>query len=150
MAKNLTRRRLLIGIGMLSAGVGLAGRQTIADSYPTRPIRLVVPGAAGSVPDVIARLLGDRLSSALRQPIVIESRPGAGGIVAMQAMVGSPPDGYTIALATMSQAVFNSYLFSKLPYDPLRDCFSPCYRSDGALCAPRLSGGYVWPIRIDG
>ena len=119
MTRNVTRRGLLLGTVMLSAGVGLS--QVIADSYPTRPIRLFTGGAPGSAPDLIARLLGDRLSIALRQPIVIENRPGAGGILAMQALVGSRPDGYTIALATMSQAVFNSYLFSKLPYDPLRD-----------------------------
>jgi tripartite-type tricarboxylate transporter receptor subunit TctC len=137
MTRNVTRRGLLLGTVMLSAGVSLARRQAIAASYPTRPIRFLVGGAAGGVADVIARLLGDRLSTALRQPIVIENRPGAGGIVAMQAMVVSPPDGYTIALATMSQAVFNSYLFSKLPYDPLRDLepVSPLVTGAMALAA---------------
>jgi tripartite-type tricarboxylate transporter receptor subunit TctC len=137
MNRNVTRRGLLLGTVMLSAGVGLARRQAIADSYPTRPIRFIVGGAAGSVPDVIARLIGDRLSTALRQPVVVENRPGAGGIVAMQTIAGSPPDGYTIALATMSQAVFNSYLFSKLPYDPLRDLepVSPLVTGAMALAA---------------
>jgi tripartite-type tricarboxylate transporter receptor subunit TctC len=121
VTRDVTRRRLLLGTTLLSAGVGLAGRQAIADYYPTRPIRLLVPGAAGSVPDVIARLVCARLSTALGQPIVVENRPGPGGIVAMQAMVGSSPDGYTIAITTRSQAVFNTYLFSKLPYDPLHD-----------------------------
>jgi tripartite-type tricarboxylate transporter receptor subunit TctC len=121
MIRIVTRRGLLLDTVMLPVAVGLAGRLAIAETYPSRPIHFVVGGTAGSVPDVIARLLGDRLSTALRQPIVIENRPGAGGIVAMQALVGSRPDGYTIALVTMSQAVFNSYLFSNLPYDPLRD-----------------------------
>jgi tripartite-type tricarboxylate transporter receptor subunit TctC len=121
MTHNLTRRALLLGTVMLSVGVGLARIKAIADSYPTRPIRFIVGGAAGSVPDVIARLIGDRLSTALGQPVVVDNRPGAGGIIAMQTLVASPSDGYTIALATMSQAVFNSYLFSKLPYDPQRD-----------------------------
>ena len=121
MRQNVTRRGFLLGTAMLSVGAVFASHQAIADSYPARPIRLLVGGAAGSIPDVIARLLGDRLSTALQQPVVIENRPGAGGIIAMQGLVGSPPDGYTIALATMSQAVFNSYLFSKLSYDPLRD-----------------------------
>ena len=137
MNRNVTRRGLLLGTVMLSAGVGLTRRQAIADTYPARPIRFIVGGAAGSVPDVIARLIGDRLSTALRQPIVVENRPGAGGILAMQAIAGSPPDGYTIALATMSQAVFNSYLFSKLPYDPLHDLepVSPLVTGAMALAA---------------
>jgi tripartite-type tricarboxylate transporter receptor subunit TctC len=137
MNRNLTRRGLLLGTAMLSAGVGLSRRQAIADTYPARPVRFIVGGAAGSVPDVIARLIGDRLSTALRQPIVVENRPGAGGILAMQAIAGSPPDGYTIALATMSQAVFNSYLFSKLPYDPLHDLepVSPLVTGAMALAA---------------
>jgi tripartite-type tricarboxylate transporter receptor subunit TctC len=121
MTHKVTRRGLLLGTLMLSTGAGLTGHRAIASPYPTRPIRLLIGGAAGGVPDVIARLLGDRLSIALGQAVVIENRPGAGGIIAMQALVRSPPDGYTIALATMSQAVFNSYLFSKLPYDPMHD-----------------------------
>lgn len=120
MTRIVTRRGLLIGTVMLSAGVGLA-RQAIANSYPDRPIRLLIGGPAGGVVDVVARLVGDRLSKVLLQPVVIENRPGAGGIIAMQGLAGSPPDGYTIALATMSQAVFNRYLFSRLPYDPLSD-----------------------------
>jgi tripartite-type tricarboxylate transporter receptor subunit TctC len=119
--RNVTRRRLLLGTILLLAGVNLAGRRAIANYYPTRPIRVLVPGAAGSVPDVIARLVCARLSTALGQPIVVENRPGPGGINAMQEMVGSSPDGYTIAITTRSQAVFNSYLFSKLPYNPLKD-----------------------------
>jgi len=73
------------------------------------------------VPDTLARLIADRLSSALGQPVLVENRVGAAGIIAIQGLVRSEPDGHTLALATMSQAVFNSYLFSSLPYDPLRD-----------------------------
>jgi tripartite-type tricarboxylate transporter receptor subunit TctC len=137
MTHNLTRRALLLGTVMLSVGVGLARIKAIADSYPTRPIRFIVGGTAGSVPDVIARLIGDRLSTALGQPVVVDNRPGAGGIIAMQTLVASPSDGYTIALATMSQAVFNSYLFSKLPYDPQHDLepVSPLVTGAMALAA---------------
>jgi tripartite-type tricarboxylate transporter receptor subunit TctC len=119
MRADISRRGFLRVTVM--AGAALAGFRARADSYPTKPIRFLIGGAAGSGPDVIARLLGDRLSAVLRQPLVIENRPGAAGTIAMQALTGSAPDGYTIALVTMSQAVFNSYLFSKLPYDPLRD-----------------------------
>jgi tripartite-type tricarboxylate transporter receptor subunit TctC len=69
----------------------------------------------------MVRPVAERLSAALGQPVVVENRPGAAGSIAMTALVRSAPDGYTVAIATMSQAVFNSYLFSKLPYDPLSD-----------------------------
>ena len=92
-----------------------------AQSYPQRPVKLILGGAAGSVPDTLARPVAERLAAALGEPVVIENRPGAAGSIAMQALVRSEPDGHTIAIATMSQAVFNSYLFSKLPYDPQRD-----------------------------
>jgi tripartite-type tricarboxylate transporter receptor subunit TctC len=92
-----------------------------AQPYPNHPIKLLVGGAPGSVPDTMVRPVAERLASSLGQPVVVENRPGAAGSIAMEALVRSAPDGYTVALATMSQAVFNSYLFSKLPYDPLRD-----------------------------
>jgi len=92
-----------------------------AQSYPSRPVTLLVGGAPGSVPDIMIRPIAERLSAALGQPVVVENRPGAAGSVAMAALLQSPADGQTLALATMSQAVFNAYLFAKLPYDPLRD-----------------------------
>lgn len=92
-----------------------------AQAYPERPIKILVGGAAGSVPDSMIRPLAEQLAAAVGHPVVVENRPGAGGIVAMEALVRSQPDGYTLAVATMSQAVFNPFLFSKLPYDPNRD-----------------------------
>src|SRR5258708_39609204 len=82
---------------------------------------------------MVARLISDKLSAALRAPVIVENRPGASGMIAMQALVSSTPDGYTLAVATMSQAVFNSYLFSKLPYDPLRDLEPICPLVVGAM-----------------
>jgi len=121
MTQGISRRQVLFGAATFSATAYLLTGRAVANAYPMKPIRLLVGGAAGSVPDVLARLLGERLSTALGQPIVIENRPGAGGILAMQGLTASPADGYTLAIATMSQAVFNSYLFSKLTYDPLTD-----------------------------
>jgi tripartite-type tricarboxylate transporter receptor subunit TctC len=92
-----------------------------AQSYPSRPITLLVGGAPGSVPDIMIRPIAERLAVALGQPVVVENRPGAAGSVAISALLQSAADGHTLALATMSQAVFNTYLFTKLPYDPLRD-----------------------------
>jgi tripartite-type tricarboxylate transporter receptor subunit TctC len=86
-----------------------------------RPITLLVGGAPGSVPDIMVRPVADRLAAALGQSVVVDNRPGAAGSIAMSALLQSAPDGHTLALATMSQAVFNAYLFKKLPYDALRD-----------------------------
>ena len=115
----MNRRWMLTALPMTALALthGLARAQ----AYPSRAITLLVGGAPGSVPDVMARPIAERLASALGQPVVVENKPGAAGGLAMSALVRSPPDGHTLALATMSQAVFNSYLFAKLPYDPLRD-----------------------------
>lgn len=101
--------------------LSLAGRHSRGETYPTRPITLLVGGAPGSVPDIMVRPIAERLAAALGQPVIVENRPGAAGGVAMSALVKSAADGHTLALATMSQAVFNAYLFAKMPYDPLRD-----------------------------
>jgi len=89
--------------------------------YPDRPLKILVGGAAGSVPDTMIRPIAERLSASLGQAVIVENRPGAAGIIAMELLTRAAPDGYTLAVATMSQAVFNGYLFSKLPYDPHRD-----------------------------
>jgi tripartite-type tricarboxylate transporter receptor subunit TctC len=92
-----------------------------AQTYPTRPVRLLVGGAPGSVPDVMIRPVAERLAIALGGSVIVDNRPGAAGAIAMASLANSPPDGHTLALATMSQLVFNRYLFQKLPYDPLSD-----------------------------
>ena len=77
--------------------------------------------AAGSTPDIVGRLVGEQLAAAVGQSVVVENRAGPGGIAAIQALAASAADGQTLALVTVNQAVFNSYLFSKLPYDSLQD-----------------------------
>ena len=116
MHRTISRSLVLAVTGLL-----LAMPPAAAQPYPNHPIKVLVGGAPGSTPDVMIRPIAARLSTVLGQPVIVENRTGAAGIIAMDALVHSPPDGYTLALATMSQAVFNSYLFSKLPYDPLRD-----------------------------
>jgi tripartite-type tricarboxylate transporter receptor subunit TctC len=106
----------------LSLGaLACTGTPSWAQSYPSRPVTLLVGGAPGSVPDIMVRPIADRLSVGLGHPVVVENRPGAAGSIAISALLQSAPDGHTLALATMSQAVFNAYLFAKLPYDPVRD-----------------------------
>jgi tripartite-type tricarboxylate transporter receptor subunit TctC len=90
----------------------------LAQSYPTRPVSLIVPYAAGGVADVGMRILGDKLSDRLKQPFVIENRPGAGGVAAAQAGATAAPDGYTLLMTGNNTAIAES-LFNKLPYDAL-------------------------------
>src|SRR5580692_4890650 len=91
--------------------------------YPTRPIHIIVGFAAGGGNDIIARVFGQKLSEDLGQPVVVENRPGAGAIVAMEHVAKSPPDGYTL-LVSASGIAINSAVYAKLPYDPIRD-FTP-------------------------
>jgi tripartite-type tricarboxylate transporter receptor subunit TctC len=114
----------------------------LAQAYPDRPIRWLVGGAAGSVPDTLARFLAEHLAQALGQPVIVDNRPGAAGSIAIGALMASKPDGHTIALATMSQAVFNSFLFAKLAYNPLTDLAPVAALATGAMtvaCHPSVS-----------
>ena len=121
MARMSSRRATLKLLLAFPTVASLHLRKACAQNWPTRTIKLLVGGAAGSVPDSLARVVADALTKKLGQTIVVENRAGAGGIVAMMGVAGGPTDGYTIGLATISSLVFNSYLFSKLPYNPTRD-----------------------------
>jgi tripartite-type tricarboxylate transporter receptor subunit TctC len=88
--------------------------------YPTKPVRMVVPFAPGGVVDTVARLVGARMSEGFRQPVIVENRAGAGGIIAADLVAKSAPDGYTMLLASISHAVTPS-MYRKLPFDPLKD-----------------------------
>lgn len=86
--------------------------------YPSKPIKLVVPFGAGGITDVVGRLVGQHLGDALKQPVVIENRAGAGGSIAAQAVAQAAPDGYTLLLATVGTQVVNKMVYGKLAYDP--------------------------------
>lgn len=92
-------------------------------SYPNRPVRIVLPFAAGGVADTTARIIAEKLSDKLGQRFYVENQPGAGGIAAARTVISSPPDGYTLALLTNGTAISVS-LFEKLPFDPTKD-FAP-------------------------
>ena len=95
-----------------------------AQTYPARPIRVVVPYAAGGTSDILARQIGPKLSDAWGQPVVVENRPGANGNVGADFVAKSAPDGYTLLLTDLGGLVISASVYPKLPFDPSRD-FSP-------------------------
>ena len=92
-----------------------------AETYPSRPIRIVVSTTAGGITDIAARILGNHLSTRTGQIVVIDNRSGAGGNIAMDAVAKSAPDGYTLGVANTGNIVINPYLYRQMPYDPLND-----------------------------
>ena len=92
-----------------------------AAPYPTKPIRMLVPFAAGGGTDVLARVLGEKMAVALGQPIVVDNKPGAGGIIGTDALAKSPADGHTLMLGLSTSSMINQFLYAKLPYDTQRD-----------------------------
>src|SRR5947209_13677772 len=117
-------RCCLIVLALMMAMTALPAR---AETYPDRPIRVIVSIAAGSVTDVIMRAAVNELSSRLGQPLVIENKGGASGIPAAQACATSPPDGYTLCVIYHNTLSFNPLLFNRLPYDAEKD-FAPITR----------------------
>ena len=99
----------------------LASFAACAQAYPNRPVKVVVPYAAGGLPDTIARLVGQKLGESLGQQMVVENRGSAGGIVGTNEVAKAAPDGYTLLVADVTQIAVNPHLFSSLPYDPLKE-----------------------------
>ncbi|MCW5684921.1 MAG: tripartite tricarboxylate transporter substrate binding protein [Pseudolabrys sp.] len=97
-----------------------ANAQTGADNYPTRTIRVVVPISAGTTTDIVARTISERLSSELRQSVIVENKQGAGGTLAAKVLTMADPDGYTILMVN-SQHAINPWVYKSLPYDTLKD-----------------------------
>jgi tripartite-type tricarboxylate transporter receptor subunit TctC len=112
-----------IGIGLLAAVLALSSAMAAAQAYPQRPVRMLVPFGPGGVGDITARVVAQKMTTALGQQVVIDNRPGAGGIVATEIVAKAAPDGYTLLLLNNAHAVSMS-LFKSLPYDTLRD-FAP-------------------------
>ncbi len=110
---------------VLALAIGLAaGTASAQGAYPDRPVRVVVPFAAGGTTDIFARLLGERLSQALGQQFVIENRGGAGGNIGADAVAKADPDGYTLVMGTVGTHAINASLYARMPYDALGD-FAP-------------------------
>jgi len=92
--------------------------------FPDRPVKIVAPSTPGDAPDVIARALADKLGAALGQPVVVENKPGAGGVVGSEFVAKAPADGYTLIMGNAGSHGINAALYANLPYDPVRD-FAP-------------------------
>ncbi len=107
------------------AAVVLAGCNAVEaqGAFPAKPVHLLIPYPAGGAVDILGRTLGDELAKQWGQTVIVENRPGAGGVVASQALATSPPDGYTLMVVASGHAT-NPFLYSKLPYDTFRD-FTP-------------------------
>ena len=108
---------------VIAAGVLVEAAPVSSQSYPSRPIRVIVPFSPGGSSDVLARFLGPRLSNRLGQPVVVDNRPSGSGILGADIVAKSTPDGYTLLLVQAAHAA-NAQLFTRLPYDPIKD-FAP-------------------------
>ena len=111
-------------------------------AWPTKPVKLIVPYGAGSSPDVLARIIGDKLAPRLGQPVVVENRPGAGGNNGTGAVAKGAADGYTFVVSTNGPLVYNTVLYKKLPYDPFNE-LRPVVLAGGQanVCAVRADAG---------
>ncbi len=121
------RRQLLqatLGAAALTSLAALPGAARAQAGWPAKPIRFVVPFAAGGTTDILARALAPELQKALGQPVVVDNKPGAGGNLASADVAKSPADGYTMLMGTVGTHAINASLYPKLPYDPIKD-FTP-------------------------
>ena len=106
-----------------------------AQTYPSKPIRIIIPFPIGGIADVFARIVGGKLNEAWGQPVVIENRAGAGGNIAAEFVAKSPPDGYTLVVGSIGTHAVNVSLFKKIAFDPVKD-FAPIsmmLEADGLL-----------------
>jgi len=114
----MTRTFAALAAGLATLALSASA---FAQSFPTRPVRVIVTTAAGAAPDIIARLVIERMSRNLGQNIVVENRAGGSNVIGAQAAARAPADGYTYLFATAATLVTNPYTFKSLPYDPIKD-----------------------------
>ena len=117
MTVSIARR--ISSVLVLLASV--AAQPVVAQTYPSKAVRIVVPFAPGSTIDIIGRIIAPKLSEALGQPVLVDNRPGAGGMVGMDAVAKAPPDGHTLVIGALGPLAMNPALYPKTPFDPVRD-----------------------------
>lgn len=115
--KNLIAAALIGATGLASAGA-------LAQAFPSKPLRLVIPFAAGGGNDIVARVIAARMGQGFNQAMIVENRPGANGFIAPRAVADAPPDGYTILMGPTGPMSISPAIFSKMPYSPISD-FTP-------------------------
>ncbi len=113
-------KKALVSAVMLAA-IGTVCTSSMAQNYPSRPVRIIVPFAPGGGSDIFGRTLAVRLSEALGQPVLVENRPGGNTLIGAELAARAAPDGYTLFLSTNGTVAINPSLYKKLPYDPVRD-----------------------------
>jgi len=113
----MKRRLFLVAIALFAAAAGSAS----AGEWPERPVKVIVPFGPGSTPDIVARLVAEKLRERLGQPFLVENRAGAGGNIGTEAVTRAEPDGYTIGVSITGPLVNNKLLYKKLGYDPFKD-----------------------------
>ncbi|MBX9831993.1 MAG: tripartite tricarboxylate transporter substrate binding protein [Burkholderiaceae bacterium] len=123
----LMTRRTWLGAAALAAATCTGTATWAQSSFPTKPIKVIVPFAAGGATDVLARVLAEKMAVGLGQPIVIDNKPGAAGIIGTDAVAKAAPDGYTLLLGLSNSMLTNQFLYTKLPYSPERD-IAPVYQ----------------------
>jgi tripartite-type tricarboxylate transporter receptor subunit TctC len=113
-------RREVVRVSAAALASPFLLRPAVAQAYPSRPLKMIVGFAAGSAPDIVARLIGQWLSDQVGQPVVIDNRPGAASNIGTEATVRSPPDGYTFQMTVLTN-VFNTTLYKNLNFNFVRD-----------------------------
>jgi len=142
MTRSMLKRRALLATTTLLALIGSAGFSPLAQAqaWPARPLTFVVPFAASSATDLLARALGQSLTEQSKQAVVVDNKAGAGGMLAAQAVARAAADGYTVLITTNTTQAANPHLFKKMPYDPVKD-FAPVTGLG--------KGGQVMVVRAD-
>jgi tripartite-type tricarboxylate transporter receptor subunit TctC len=117
----------VLALGVLAVAPCLV---TAEDAWPTKPVKIVVPFAAGGTSDILARTLGDHLQAVLKQPMIVDNKAGAGGVIGADSVAKAPADGYTLLLGTIATHAINPALMPKMPYDAAKD-FIPVFLIGG-------------------
>ena len=120
LSSSIFKRRTILSAGVI-LGAALSSATGWAQTYPSKPIKLIVPYAAGGATDITARTIGEKLTTRLGQPVLVDNRGGAGGVTGTDQAFKSPADGYTFLVSLGTTMLINQYLYEKLPYNPQKD-----------------------------